>query len=492
MTELVFREVPCNKSVIGADFDRGNQDYNFSVGAPTAWIPSKSYFRVTLKLSSTSDAGNTGVQPTVSNQLAFADNATACLYNNAYFKAGGQDVSSIVNYIPQASALLNRTSRSRAWLNSIGKSAYMLNADFQERVNITASDDLLNVSSQQEYVAAGGYDGVGTVTISQVTGAVLGVNTLLNLLAIGDILVVGGVHFKVTTAATNATGTNMRVSAVFVTSGDITGIVYGLKMKRRDGGSRNIINVKFQPPIGIFQHHEPMGAGQYSLSLNPNSNYKKACVESSRTLVPGTNFDITVQDVKLYLATVKTDIPKSITNLALVEMFVQSKTATATQTYEFTVPSSTLSLCFFVQSGDAGSNTRSPPTTFKCKDGSQNNLESLQITYANVTKPSTRWDSRFEDGVNKFQQRYVDDLIENRLIESEGGAESFGEWLQRGPYYFYSFNRDREDKSTQVQLSVNFTTLEANAQMFLISMYSRVTEISTDQGIVQGVRSLNR
>ena len=115
-----------------------------------------------------------------------------------------------------------------------------------------------------------------------------------------------------------------------------------------------------------------------------------------------------------------------------------------------------------------------------------------------MTKPSTRWDSQFKSGagpnenVNRFQQRYIDDLTECRLIESDGGAESFGEWLQRGPYYFYSFNRDREDKSTQVQLSASFTSLEADSQLFLVAMYSRVTEISVDEGIVQSVRSLNR
>jgi hypothetical protein len=142
------------------------------------------------------------------------------------------------------------------------------------------------------------------------------------------------------------------------------------------------------------------------------------------------------------------------------------------------------------------------PTQFICNrptdvanpaaPGSQNTLESLQITYANMTKPSTRWDSEFKDDINKFQQRYIDDLTECRLIESDGGAESFGEWLQRGPYYFYSFNRDREDKSTQVQLSASFTDMEADAQMFLVAMYSRVTEISVDDGTVQSVRSLNR
>ena len=109
-----------------------------------------------------------------------------------------------------------------------------------------------------------------------------------------------------------------------------------------------------------------------------------------------------------------------------------------------------------------------------------------------MTKPSTRWDSEFKDNVNRFQQRYIDDLTECRLIESDGGAESFGEWLQRGPYYFYSFNRDREDKSTQVQLSAQFTSIEADSQLFLVAMYSRVTEISVDDGQVQSVRSLDR
>ena len=400
-----------------------------------------------------------------------------------------------MNYIPQASALLHRTSKSCAWLNSIGKSSYMLNADFQERVAVTASDDLLNVSSQQEYVAVGGDDGAGTVSVAANTGIVTstgGVNApLLASLVAGDKLVVGGLPLTVLTPGPSATMTVTPVMAV--AAGPITGTVYGLKMKRRDGGSRNQVHVLFQPPIGIFQHHEPMGAGDYRFSLNPNSNFKKACVEHpAGPLVPGTNFNLEVQDVKLYIATVKTNIPKSVTNLALVEMLVQTKPASASRTYEFTVPSSTLSLCFFVQSGDAGSNTQSPPTTFKCKDSSQNNLKSLQITYANMTKPSTRWDSEFKDGTNKFQQRYIDDLTECRLIESDGGAESFGEWLQRGPYYFYSFNRDREDISTQVQLSAQFTTIEADSQMFLVAMYSRVTEISVDDGQVQSVRSLNR
>jgi len=89
-------------------------------------------------------------------------------------------------------------------------------------------------------------------------------------------------------------------------------------------------------------------------------------------------------------------------------------------------------------------------------------LESLQITYANTTKPSTRWSSSFSKvqngaagnpSINEMQQRYNDSLQESGLLMSSGGAETFKDYLARGPYYHYSFTRDSEDKSTQVQIS---------------------------------------
>jgi len=91
--------------------------------------------------------------------------------------------------------------------------------------------------------------------------------------------------------------------------------------------------------------------------------------------------------------------------------------------------------------------------------------------------------------INELQQRYNDDLQETGLISNHGGAESFGEWLQRG---YYSFNRDREDRSTQVQVAAEFASIEAGANLMLVAFYSRVTEISVSGGQVQAVRGLNR
>ena len=598
-SELCYRECSAQKSVGGTDFQQGVMDFNFSTGAPTGWIPSRSYFRIEMTLK-----GAAGAQPTISQQLAFADSACGCLFDNIYFKGAGQDISTAVNYIAQSAALKNRLQKTGAWLASVGKSAYLLNSDFQERVVQVSSDDLLDVSSQQEYAAVGGDDGQGTVIISMPAGTVVGINTKLTLLSVGDLLVVGGQKFRVMVAATTDIGANMVVSPTLAltqttndrtilgfpaqntvgyvaTTGVITfaagggavppdvrvifpigsyfafdgtaaagtdnvlmeviahtsaliigvrpvvaanvavgavdfqrvsgsaspvritglaGQVYGLNMKRSDGGQRNSVFALWQPPIGIFDHDGVLGAGDWRISLNPNSRYKTAAIQTkgrgteAAALPSGVGtFDLEILNVKFYVATVKASIPQGISSLYLMESQIQSKPISGPDNqYEFTVPSSTRALTIFVQSNKAGSNPLFPPSMFKLQNEEDLKLKSLQITFANTTKPSTRWESSFGAGINKLQQRYNDSLQESGLLMSSGGAETFKDYLARGPIYHYSFTRDSEDKSTQVQVQLGFDAVNpANANIFLVSWYSRGIEITTHNGQIQEVRSLS-
>ena len=84
MTELVYREISCQKAVSGADFDRGVQDFYFGMGSPSAWIPSKSYFRIEMTLDSL-DAGAAARAITTSEQVAFADNCMSAQFNSVSF-----------------------------------------------------------------------------------------------------------------------------------------------------------------------------------------------------------------------------------------------------------------------------------------------------------------------------------------------------------------------------------------------------------------------
>jgi hypothetical protein len=202
---------------------------------------------------------------------------------------------------------------------------------------------------------------------------------------------------------------------------------------------------------------------------------------------------VVVNDVKLYIATVQMVIPDSIVELNLNEIQVQSKTISAgSNNLQFTVPPSTTGISIFVQGNDAGSSARVPPTMFVCKDGSQNKLTSLQLTYANLSKPSTNWASRYNETTNQIQQRYLQTLQESGIIDSEGGAESLDDYIKRGCLYYYSYNLDRDNLATQAQLQITLSAVEADANVFLVSHYRKLTEITTSNGMIQAVRSLVR
>ena len=83
--ERNWLQVTCQRSINNGTFAQGVQDFNFSVGGRYAFNPAKSYFRFAVKLT---NANNN--QPTVSNYLAMADGVVNCLYNNIYFRAGGE------------------------------------------------------------------------------------------------------------------------------------------------------------------------------------------------------------------------------------------------------------------------------------------------------------------------------------------------------------------------------------------------------------------
>lgn len=504
MTDFSYREVSCQKDVSGAAFSRGLQDYNFSSGIPNAWIPSKTFFRVDMTITA---AG--AVQPSIHEQIAFADNAVSCLYDNCFMRAGGQDVSNITQFAPQASQAQCRLNKTGAWLDTVG-GVYLKDPSFQNRVNLTSTGVQPTMTKQGEYLNISKSDGTAwstaTISILQTTGAVTGVNTgLLDKgVTVGDTLVLLGLKYTVTAAPTDNVGTGMLVvpipAATIVGNAD----TYVIRKQVATGGSRNEIFTLFQPPIGIFGHDGMLGGGQYKFQLNPNADYKSACIESRRAgMTAGTEWDVTINDVRLYVATVKASIPDQVSTIHLHEMQVQSKViaSSGNNVLHFTVPPSTMGLAVFLQSNDAGSNPLVPPTNFKCKDDSQNNLTSIQVTYNNTTKPSTRWTSAFNKlnvalpptpAINQLQHRYMNTISNTGMVENEAGAESFDDWMMRGPLMYYNFERDENNLSTEVQLQVDYATPEAGANVFLVAFYRKSTQITTSNGAVVRVESLIR
>ena len=196
-------------------------------------------------------------------------------------------------------------------------------------------------------------------------------------------------------------------------------------------------------------------------------------------------------NVKLYVAVLQTEVPKTLT-FSLIEHQVQSKPISDNNTLVLQVPASTVAMSLFVQSGRAGKDTRTPPTKFRCTDSSERNLSSLQITYANSTKPSTPWISRFGNQDNRMSHRYLESMEECGLSVHDGGAESIDDWLKRGPIMHYTFNRDKDDMSTNCEIQMNFSSIEPDAKLFIISHYRRTSRVTSENGVIVSIEKVDR
>lgn len=258
---------------------------------------------------------------------------------------------------------------------------------------------------------------------------------------------------------------------------------------------RNDKYVMWRPPIGIMDAGA-LFSGDYRFQLNPSAQFEKRAIESLTDL-NADDYTFSVEDVQLFVCIERMNSPATgIRKLYLDEYQIQSKTLTGggnSHNLDVSVPPSTKRLVVFVQSSAAGANNIVPITKFKCLDDSDRDLKSLQITYANVSKPSTNWTSEYPAGtaVNHITQRYLDSQIATDMINSEGGTETLSEWLERGGYYAFSFERSAEDRSTHVQLSIQFGALEANTNVFIAAIYSRVAELTTTNGFISSVQTLS-
>lgn len=498
--EFVYREVTSKRTVSGDEFARGVIDFDFSMGAPTCWIPSKSYFRIEMSVAGSRGNLNPGeFAPSAKDLVTLADNAPANLFNNAYFKAGGQAVSSIVQYLPQASQLKSRMFGSKGYLSTVGDDAYMHEADFTQRCikHSDLDDPAIGDRNQEIYKSATGLTYATSTCRLEADSAIVGENTLFatagdTLVKKGDILVLTGVHFTVISVTDNL---NLVVDQGTspVTIANNTDYYFIRKNLVHTHENKHKVFSMFQPPLGIFDKSDPMGAGDYRITLNAAADYKKAGVESKNpnanaTVAVGNNsYDLYIHEIRFYVATAKMSIPQGLKEYSFYEYDIQSKAISGaggvSGTHEFTCPSSTIALALFVQDNASGSTVLVPPSMFKARDTTHLNLRSLQISYANVTKPSTSWQS----SNRQLEQRYHDTLVETNNITQSGGTETYADYLKRGPYYMYSFDRDSSDKSTQVQVIYDYTSLN-NCNLFLCALYRTRVDIVHQDGQVQSVQ----
>jgi len=516
MTDATLFEVMPSRRVDGSNFPLGVMEFSFSVGAPNAWVPSKSYFRIGSTIYGAPTGGPAVAAPTVRQMVAFADNAVGNMFDNAYVRSNNVEISSINQGLAQASALNARLGEGHSWLKSLGSGAELNKSNFTDRLMYTASDvvpDAYLGAKNEIYrpIAAGHFDDAKVAIATN--GVVTGTDTLFtsgmpnfttgapseSFINNGDILVVNNVRYTVIEVATNTNITIAERPAVAIVA-TTDWYIIRKDVMRAPQGNNQVYSV-WRPPIGLFNYADGLGSGEYRIQLNPNSSFLLTAVETKNPDFVASadgltgSYSLVLNDVKFYAYIEKMSIPDSVQDLSLMEYQVQSKPWASN--LQFSISPYTKAITIFVQDVTAGGSPLCPSSMFKVLDNSDLKLATIQVSYAGMSKPSTKWESNFYNGADQLQQRYRDTYGECKI----DGAESYCDWLQRGPIYHFNFERGASNRATEVMVNTTFNNLVGGpgtgvgstglARVFCVSHFQRNVQITTAAGSIVNVVARN-
>jgi hypothetical protein len=268
--------------------------------------------------------------------------------------------------------------------------------------------------------------------------------------------------------------------------------------------NRNVKIMKLQwtPPLSIFRQNKALPANfKNTLELFVNTNlYKTSCVESkysSKTDVDhgGTDYKIRLLDFvfRPYKITGGDRISDDTYYLDLDEIQCQKKPILSSSSeINLDVQPSCMGLCIAMQDISAGSNTLYSASKFKIRDNEELNLTSYHINYAGYQLPTPDPIIDYTTlNVDKISDLWYKDQIYNGAINKDS-QESLSEWIERGIYLYHPFPKSGEDRSTNVNIDLNFSALTDNvSNLLLFSFYKKVAILRIENSKLIEVRTEN-
>lgn len=538
--EVQFVEVSAKRAISGDQFAQGIIDFDLSVSGHSVWHVGRSYIRLTCSLSK---AGNANIRPSIADCVAMAYNMPGNLFTQAFLKAQtGGLISSVQQNYAQVAALTQRTLNSDSWAKAQGYVS-ILNGDFTERqlmcagsVNLAVVDPLStrqaalpwisekpgnqyitrsmnpaagfgrnNIESTAQTVTCARAPGATVFTFPQLVNAVAGfvqTPTVLTQGLVGTLLVVNGVPYPIVDATATTVTTNAEPPGAVLVPETADWYFVARDYVRGDL-LNNTFDILFRPALGLFVQNEgriTLASGEYQLTLNPSANYKLAAIETTNPYAGTAQYNLTIQDMRLYACYGKVNIPPSIISMNWVDYDITSRVigSGGGGSYQFSVKPSTCKLYVFLQSGAAGSNPNWVPSSFRANNNTDLMIQNLTVTYAGESQPLTQINSAtsFVGGAtpldvqstNTFKQLYYNYITALGVVEREAGVETYQQWFSRGMIHCFDFStRDMTDRSTQVDVKLTLqapagSVADAETQLFVVSEYKKVVEMSVGKG----------
>lgn len=537
VSQMNWRLVSASKPVIGTSFPGAPHSFKWSCVGTEYWLPSQTFFRMQYKLTR-----NDGTSLTYEDHIAPDINMCANTMQSAEFRVGGRVVCSINDRIPQIQALKQRINKSKGqqgFMNSISHT----DADLAVR----ARRFINNAQSDAEHIrvvaATGGvHPRVATIrheathsTIElHATGAGdPNVFTALQLSMIepgnflflkNGIQISAPVRILGVTQGDNGAGKGTAVGAVgSATSTKVLVESCAHLYPRQDNraldtviftnnqmhdtpytsSNRSEQEVFWQPPLGIFDVQHAMPAGDYELYLTPKSaaDYSKVIeswVTDTNKSEGATNqylFEVTKWE--LYVATVQGPRFDSGTYLLDLDGVGCRSERVLNKDDEriMDVAPSTHALTIAYQDARVLNDSAFSPAKFNAYSNNRhlnisNTLSNLYVQYAGQTYPQPHYRPSLTSSQDLMSKLYLDTQLATNAYMDVGGTETYEEWRQRGPYYYFKTPKDGQDRSTRVNVNHQFTFPDNqgdNLHCLVFDHYYEVATISVTDGRVTSV-----
>jgi len=534
ISDITYDQYPPSRDVTGSNFPNGAIHIKWEVSNSKWWIPNKSYIRMRARLTKAN--GTTPI--TLSDDVAPNMSLMANLFQSCEFRLADKVISRVSDYVAQVDALQMRLTKSKSYLDSVGNSLNWWETSQYARSAAVSSDGCIRADGAINGInrLGQGFDAAGN-----------NANTIQVIAADTHILWAPGVNGVPIQDLRDVYKPGDRikyllVSYTVITNGLSNGTLQSTAVQvRRDDGmavanvgadgnvnwelfrqtdeyycpNRNEFEMIWKPPLSIFGISHAIPSGKFEIVLQPHvsSTFQKHAIESlgaDRNQGAAGDFQFIVEDMFLYLATVTGPSVENISYfLSLEETRCQTDNVdntTGLQQKNFDVSPSTFALTLAFQDTEAGTDTRRSASKFKIRKifpAANVNLEypsaelalrRIYLQFASSSKPSPDGDPDYKFSDNHrdyFSSRYAETMLYSGAYFDGGGAENKNDWINRGPYYYFSWARDGVSESTRVNVNYQFQTAigQGVGRVLLFDHYKQMVLVSVVGGKIVDVVS---
>lgn len=518
-SKLTYTQSQPLRDVTKGAFPGGEINFRWEVAGTRWWIPARSYMRMKCKIVGEGIAA--GVTPVLKRDLLAPNmGLMANIFQSAELRIADKTVSRIDSYFAQVDAIVKRSNKSKAWLDSAGKLEWWQPDHYEREREISVPNPVIGASAGgREYTSLHPGNQASTLSVTSANPAVVtGINTLFDdrkELIVGDQIMfvnnpvaADNQSIYTVTVVTNNTTAQIVPSpgtAILLTANWV-------RLRRENIGEAPLrkngtFDVVWQIPLSIFKIQTALPAMRVQLTLQPQdvNSFQKRAIESlfvdkdfvaEGAVVGADQFRFSVEEMHFYVATVEGPRVDNMTYyLSLDETRCQPQNVNSgpsLQQKNYDVSPSAYALSIAFQSRNSGVETQLSASKFKIQPqgaafplGQELAVDRLFLLFSGQNKPSPDADWQFDGTNNTYQQAYAETYLYNGGYFDDAGPESYKDWINRGWYAYYSWPRDGDDRSTRVAVNYKFSEDPLDtANVLLFDHYKRVVIVQVVDGRV--------